>query len=173
MFNEFRLASEERIATAQANAALANERAAQLEKEARNAQLEQERLKSLVAWRQIQPAAADLLTHSLVREIGVATVAYVSNDPEALSYALQFKKVLEQAGWKTRLESRTYSNMPVVGISIPFHIGNTSTPLLHKAFGAAGIAYRTEPLPTPDMSFSPPDIPGSALIFIGSKPPPF
>lgn len=161
------------IAKANAEIAEAKKQTAVLEKEAAEARLEQERLKQIVAWRALSNATADKLVEILSERKDLIKLAYVAADPEVLGLAIQFSKVLNLAKWRVFPESMTFSSSLVFDIRLPGP-ENETVELLRRAFSEAKIPFSTEEVPKPDMSFvrSGAETP-SAIVFIGSKRPPF
>lgn len=129
--------------------ALANERAAALEKEAEQARLEQERLKSLVQWRTITDPQGDamvaVLKPLISKKIILATMA---NDPEATTFGIVFANVFHAAGWSIRHETRTYGATVFLGIVIS-NESNPTAAAVRAAFTKAKIPFATKEIPMP------------------------
>jgi hypothetical protein len=161
--------------TAKANEAIAvaTQRAAALENEAAQARVEQERLKQIVAWRNITKNVGEKLVSILAKSPAVVRLSYVASDPEALGLAIQFSKVFEAAHWQAIPSAMTFSTQLVFEIRLPGP-ENETVQLLRSAFTQAGITFSTEEVPPSTMNFSSsgPTAP-TAVVFIGSKRPPF
>ncbi len=165
--------ADQKIAEANERTEKAHERSAQLEKESAFAKLEQERLKQIVSWRSLSVESGNALAKALRGKNVCVKLAYVSGDPEALGLAIQFSKVLDAAQWKVLPESMTFPTSLVFDIHLPGP-ENDTVRLLRSAFAGAGIQFSTEDIPAASMSFtqSGPEKP-CAMVFIGSKRPPF
>jgi hypothetical protein len=136
--------SKRALAHAREVSAQANERAAQLEKEAAFAQLETERLKELMAWRRLTVQQHDLLVSTLKGKIPEKIwVEYVESDPEASQFQADIAKTLEDAGIKLQ----KYSGWGR-GVGLQITHGDSSTgQILKSAFASVGIFFedRNEP----------------------------
>jgi hypothetical protein len=161
---------DEDMARVQHDTAQANERAAQLEKDAANARLETERLKQTVAWRTIPPQVATTLENALAAKPGSVNLRYTDGDPESLYLAIQFSQIFTKAKWQVAPGSLKL-NAIVFGIFLPDIAGDGQS--LRAAFSAANIAFTTEPLPASgsSVSFNVATITGAPMLLIGSKPP--
>jgi len=159
-------------AIARADAAHAAERAASLEKEAADAKLETERIKQVVAWRELSPATASRLAQVLASKPGAVNLRYTDGDPEALAFASQFARVLEAAKWRVAPGAAKLANAIQFGITLPDSNGIDAN-TLRLAFSAAKIEYSTEPLqPVGMIGFAMETINGAPTLWIGSKRPP-
>ena len=145
--------ADERISTNEAETAKAKAETAK-------ALLEQERLKSLMAWRRVSPAQAQRLSSVLKgRQIEV-WLAWVGNDPEATVLRGDLDAALTAAEVKTKYYSG-YAR--AVGLTVT---GGTAEErrLLLQAFHAAGL-----PLVESDQQGM---MNGQLEITVGTKPPP-
>lgn len=169
-FDEYRTAAEERTARAQADAAIAQERAASLEKQAADARLKQEEMRQSLSWRALTPSASDALVAALNRP-GKVVLAYTANDPEAISYASHFRQALTRAGWTVNAQAWSYPDRVLFGLFVPFKAGSQNVGPLQSAFQAAGLAFSSEFVPAPVMMMGAINEATEeyALIFVGSK----
>jgi hypothetical protein len=138
-------ASKRELARAQEGAAIANERAAGLERDAAAARLETERLKGLLAWRRISPDQTAHLVAALRGKVtGRVWVEHVDSDPEATQFHDDIWRTLQAAqlnlavfhGWQR-----------LVGLTMT----NSNTPdgqALKAAFAAAGIVFVDDLVPS-------------------------
>ena len=145
--------ADERIAANEAETARAKAETAK-------ALLEQERLKTIMAWRRVSPHQAQKLftaLHGIHLELWLA---WVGDDPEATVFRGDLEAALSAAGVKTKYFSG-YAR--AVGISVK---GGTSEErqLLLNAFHAAGL-----PLVESDQEGM---MKGQLEITVGTKPPP-
>lgn len=156
------------IARLHLETAKANERAANLEKDAANAHLEQERLKAKVAWRSLTPAMAEQLSNVLHTAKHTILIGSISTDAESAYFANELASVFKAAGWQTLTQSQTYDGV-VLGVFVP----DPATPvtiLVRKALTAAGIPFATKTLPGLGMTFGAGNTRSAeATIVIGSK----
>lgn len=137
----------------------ANERAAEIMK--------------ATAWRQFQPDQIEKLEDSLSKNPSKILLAWIANDAESLSLAVQFSKILEKARWQVEVSAKTFSTQLIWGIVIPPSPGaSDATQLLRNAFVGANVPFSKDELPQENMSYgissAPPDF---ATILFGSKKP--
>lgn len=92
-------------ARAQADAAKANERAAELE-------LETEQLREKIAWRRLTPEQVSLLTKSFRDFPFPITVADLQGDPESTTYGEDITAALKRAGIAVKQEDLVYAGGP-------------------------------------------------------------
>lgn len=151
--------------------AQANERAANLEKDAASARLETEKLKQAVVWRTISPEIASQLETILSAKPGSVNLRYTDGDPEALFLAIQLSRILDKAKWKIAPGALKFANAIQFGIALPDSNG-TDANTLREALSAAKIGYSTNPPPPAGISFSVSAIEGAPTLMIGSKWPP-
>lgn len=181
--------SDERIAEAQReaalgneNAALANQRAVMLENEANHAKLELERLRSVVAWRTLDATTSDLMALALTRGHGSLTIAYVQNDPEALSFAIQIEHIFVRANtilgykaWTILIDPRLTTSK----LYFDIYISGRNTEIVkcvRDAFSDRHIPFSTDDTPNEgvqvgNLSMGPSPLTTDALIMVGSKKP--
>ncbi len=139
----------------------ANERAKQLEKDAANARLEQERLKSVVAWRSLTKEQHDPLITSLKGHKFSVWTSWVGKDPEATIFRNQIDATLKEAG----LETKHFSGWEMaIGLQIR-NLPGKDYDILMRAFQKANIPFES----VSPNNFSPDEL----LIIVGTKPPPF
>lgn len=145
-------------------------RAAELEKEAANAQLETEKIKAVVAWRTIPSTNSSDLEKALAVKPGAVNLRYTDGDPEALFLAIQFSQILAKANWNVAPGAIKPANAIVFGISLPDATG-IDAQTLREAFSAAKVEFSPNPVP-PGLGFSSITIPGAPMLMIGSRVPP-
>jgi len=144
-------------------------RAAELEKEAIVAKLEAEKLKQIVAWREIPKESAEALEKSLSSP-GSVNLRWMDGDPEALFLAIQFSKILSKARWGVAPGAIKPANTVIFGISLP-DSGMPAADLLRKAFVDAKIPFSPNQVPQEGVSFNVTTIPDAPTIIIGSRVP--
>lgn len=145
--------SDERISLNEAETAKAKAETAK-------AFLEQERLKSLMAWRRVLPSQAKTLATILTGAHIELWLTWVGNDPEATTYHGDLDAALTAAGVKTKGFSG-YAR--AVGLTVKGGT-NEERSLLLFAFHAAGIPLEE----SDEQSF----VKGQLEITVGTKPPP-
>jgi hypothetical protein len=145
-------------------------RAAELEKEAANARLETEKLKSAVAWRVIQPTDASNLETALATKPGSVNLRYNDGDPEALYLAIQISQILIKARWQVATGAWKPSNAIVFGINLPDDSG-VDAQTLRRALLAAKIPFSITVPSSGGVGFSISTIAGAPTLMVGSKLP--
>ncbi len=163
-FNEFRVASETRVAVLQKLTAEANQRT----EEERTARLA---LEAKFAWRIIPKDVGDKVKGALTSKLGLIKVAYIANDPESLFVATQIISILKASGQEYYPEAETYYQRLFFGIIIPGP-DNDAVSALRQAFSGADYPTETIDVPAPDMFFGPQGLVPVATILVGSKVPP-
>jgi hypothetical protein len=161
---EFRLQSEKEIAHARSEAAQAAERAAEATKDAETARLEQERIKSRLAWRVIPQDRQRIIIEALSQSPGHVVIQYAAGDVEAMNLGINIAKMFEAAGWTGKTNGIIYPSTIVGAFRIP-DTEFAATDLIRKAFDAAQIRYSTR-RPTDDWK-----VPGAPVIYVGTKLP--
>lgn len=159
------------ISQARNEAARANERAAMLDKEAKEAKLEQEKLKAQLSWRTLTPKMIEQLTAALQPTQSSVTLACIAHDPEALFLTIQISEAFKNAKWNLRNESRSYARRIIFGIVIPGP-DNENVAIVRKAFAAAGIPFAIEDVPPAEMTYSDSST-TPVTVIIGSRRPVF
>jgi hypothetical protein len=170
-----RLDAETRIAAAQAEAAKANERTAELalkvEEEAwRRAEAEralaevQERL----AWRILTPAQRQIFLQVLgAGPKGGVMLLPSAEVPEAFNFARQIQDLLRHAGWDTHLSTLgQFGGAPTIGLVLTVPDLTAPSPeanLLYRAFVSAGLAVTV-------MQYGPLDPERPIGLRVGHKP---
>lgn len=150
------------IAKANAEVAIANERTANLEKDAAQLKAANLALEERIAWRHLSKEQYDKMVNAITgHKISVA-IKYIS-DPEALSFAEDFARALSASGNKPTNGGTLFINPPVTGLLI-VPSTNDDASLLSAAFKSAGISFGP-------MSVTP--LPTSVEIWVGGKAPPF
>lgn len=169
--SRFQAESRVAILSAEARAAEANEKTAQLAKEAANARLETEKIKQVVTWRVVPQESAIELEKALASKPGSVNLRYTDGDPEALFLTIQISQILTKAHWQIAPGAVKPSNAIVFGIDLPDATG-VDAQTLRGAFSAAKVPFSTNPLPEIGVSFSISVIPGAPTLMVGSKAPP-
>lgn len=120
--------------------ATANERAEKANKEAEQARLEHEKLKSKLAWRIIPKSDLDVMLPILSSTPSEVKIAWVSGDTETQLLAGQLINVFNKAGWKTHAARRTYLNGSILFGN--FVAGDSpEASLVRRAFDAVNSEY--------------------------------
>ena len=153
------------VEIARSEMAKASERAAQ-------AQLEQETLKAMLAWRSIPPQASAELERLLSRHPAKINMQWVATDVEAQYLTIQLANIFSNAKWQTRTLAISLNGGIAFGVRIPNSPSSADTAIIRDAFRSAQIDFSTE---MPKVRYDPMGfgaIPDAPLIFIGSKPVP-
>jgi hypothetical protein len=157
-----------------------NEHAAELGKEAAEANVRAAEVMKATAWRGFTAQQASGLKAVLSRRPGKILLGWVVGDPESLYLAIQFNNLLHTANrkWDVAPDALSSPNSLVWGIWIPNEPGSTeATQILRKAFTASGMQFKTGNLPkTVGIGWgvaNPKVKERRALIFFGSKQPTF
>ncbi|MCM2291064.1 hypothetical protein NAC44_01815 [Allorhizobium sp. BGMRC 0089] len=161
---EISAAKDRALAAYQADS---NVRAAKLEKEAREAQLETEKIKASVSWRIFSKAESSALVTALRKASGPVNLRYMDGDPESLYLAIQLSQILALAGWSVAPGSMKPGN------AIPFGIWIPQSGPLAEAFVAANIPFTLKPLPQQQTGnqFNVQMIPNAPFLFVGPRQP--
>jgi hypothetical protein len=144
------------------------ERTAQLENDAEQAKLEQERLKARLAWRTLSPELRERLVAALAAHPSRLNIEYVANDTEAQYFAIQIAKSFEEAKWEIAMMQATHAGAVVFGVWIP-NSPLTGAAEAQAAFKEAGISFSTEKPPESGLGFGG-RLPNTGKLLIGSKP---
>lgn len=156
---------------AKADAAKANERAAELEREAAKSREEAERLKGVVQWRAIPATNASELERLLAAKPGAVNLRWTDGDPEALFVAIQFSQIFSKAGWQVAPGSLKPLGQLFFGIVLLDSSGAAADEL-RDALTKAGIPVGTGNIQGGSASFGVATINGAPTLLIGSRPPP-
>jgi hypothetical protein len=171
---------------ARAAAALAIERGKALEVAAEQARVEQGRLKvaleheqverlrfqSEFAWRALTADQRQRLLSILSASPNPVHLEFVANDPEVMSFAIQFQKLFRQAGWTVSFSANTYPGAILVGIIVPNSTGS-ATEVLRSSLTKAGIGFQIAEPPQQSVAYGQPAPTGVvARLVIGVKPTP-
>ena len=159
-----------RVEEARTEAARLTERAAQLEKDAAEARLEQERLKALVAWRPWSPAQAARLEAAVRGSRAGVLIEYDSSDTETRWFAINLGRSFEAAGWQVGLTSGTTAGAISFGLFAP-NGPQPSTDVVRRGLAAAGVPFVTDEPPPFGMAFGG-GPQGAARVRVGSRPVP-
>lgn len=162
---------------AAADIAKANAEIETARRDAENARLEQERLKTQLAWRTIRPEQLQTLRTVLANARGTVFIEYAQNDPEAASFAAQLTQAFsnDPSRWRVGAGMVSYPTYAVFGLAIRGRDDNATLGLIRKAFTDAGVGFGTDPPPnvsTINRSGGAPQGNEDAVIAIGSKRPP-
>jgi hypothetical protein len=165
----------EKLATLQLQLAAA-------EKDTAQARLDQEKIRSSLAWRTIAPAVRKQIATLLQNTGGSVTLAYVEHDPESISFALAIRQIFDDANvlahsdkWQIVPEPRVYARSVLFGLFISGP-DRAVVDSIRKAFAAAQIPFFTRDTPNLGVeigTLSQPPVPltTKALIMVGSKRP--
>ena len=119
-YRRLQVESQQRITTAQAEAARAQEGAAVLSREAERARLEHEQLRALLAWRRIDPEQRRQIAHAL-RAANLRPAIFVTtSDPEAAQFRADLVATLREASdpnsnWRMAAGGSTFVGLSVQG----------------------------------------------------------
>lgn len=144
------------------------ERAAGLEKQAADARLETERLKSMVVWRQIDRSSAQTLKEELSASPSKVTILYTMSDPEASALAIQIAKIFQSAQWKIAMAALSINGR------LFFDLGVSTEPeatIIHNAFKTANVKVFDASVPWSDALTIGSIFAGSPTIVVGSRRP--
>lgn len=138
---ELRSRSDEKVAEANAAAAMAHERAAALEKETAEARARTAEIERLTQWRRVSPAQTDIIVPEIRRKLPPTIIIECVMDAEAIMFADELKDLLINADGKNI--ERIARPMPPNGV-VEFGLQLASDPDLHsiivsEAFQKAGI----------------------------------
>ena len=137
------------------------------------AELETERLKSLVIWRSISEVAAKGLAARLAAHKARITLGMISNDPEAFSLTAQLQPIFEKAGWESVPMSGWWGKWLPVGVHI-YGSDKVTLKFLEDAFAAEHIQFSTDAPPgAPDIGLVVPGPPPEVTVLVGSRIGPF
>lgn len=95
---KYKVEAKRSIADADAKAAEANNAAANANQRAAEADLEAQRLKKQLAWREVTPTQATVLHEALKDSSMQITISWVAGDPEGSQFAQRLGKVFVDAG---------------------------------------------------------------------------
>lgn len=138
------------------------ERVADAKKNAENAHLETERLRSQVAWRRISQEQHDILVHALSGHSFSMYFEYSQADPEATQFAEDIFRTLKDAP-----SINVYPPHPLVIPPAPTGVTVSGSPdpdraVLESALTSANIQFRVGD-----------NVTGEPRLSVGSKPTPF
>lgn len=166
------------VVTAQLKGAQTN--IAKTEKAAADEKLRAAEIMRATAWRGFTAQQQTILKTDLSAHSGKILLGWILDDPESLSLAIQFDKLLEAANqqWNVEFDAQSFPNTLVWGVWIPNSPQAQDTAqLLRKSFADAGIKVTKEDLPkSTGLSWRTLDNKlksNRALIFFGSKRPTF
>jgi hypothetical protein len=149
-FADYRIAAgEQATERAKTDAAIALERAANLQKEAEVARLETERVKRIVSWRFVTEEQSQKLKEALVEYRAIiVNLLWVDGDPEVQYFAKEIGNALSNAGWNVFEHAVTTQGELVYSVVIPWGGGDgRSANALRDAFKNAGIECHAFELP--------------------------
>ena len=119
-YRRLQVESQQRITTAQAEAARAQERAAELSREAEQARLEHEQLRARLAWRRIDPEQRRQIADALRAANLKPAIFVTTSDPEAAQFRADLVETLREAGdpnpnWRMAAGGSTFAGLSVQG----------------------------------------------------------
>ena len=119
-YRRLQVESQQRITTAQAEAARAQERAAELSREAEQARLEHEQLRARLAWRRIDPEQRRQIADALRAANLKPAIFVTTSDPEAAQFRADLVETLREAGdpnpnWRMAAGGGTFAGLSVQG----------------------------------------------------------
>jgi hypothetical protein len=162
---ELRKRSNDKLGAAEKAASEANERAAQLGKEAAEARLEFERLRSQLAPRRLTTEQFNKIVESLQGRKLYAVIAFVDSDPETYVYAADICSALIASGCLAEERSGRFTS-PVFGLHLLPRPGDPSAAdALEAALNNAGIKVARHDIARDEME-------PQLQLTVGSKPPP-
>jgi len=147
-----------------------NAQAKQLEKEAANARLDTEKLKTVVAWRTLSAEQNSELKNVLSQKPGAVNLRWMDGDPEALFLAIQISQILQKAKWNVAAGALKPANSIAFGVVLPPDTRNDAQ-TLREALTAARIAFSSVPLPAGGLSLNVSTISDAPVLLIGSRLP--
>jgi hypothetical protein len=183
----------ERLSQTTTTASVAHQKAAELEKVAANAKLEQEKLQKAnlgtqlaleserkerleleqkFAWRTLSPESEMTLSSELAIA-GPSSVNIISlmNDSESGYYASRIAYGFVEGGWKVNLLSATYPGTTISGIVLKKQ-GNDETEIVQRVLSESGVGTVQQiDIGDPPMSFGTPETAYPVTIIIGAHIP--
>jgi hypothetical protein len=160
-----RISDNERdAAAAVADAARANEATAK-------ANLETEKLRAEMAWRELTRAQYESMRAALHGTQHSITVGYLAGNNESQAFAGQFMELFQLAGWDARLVEKSPFGVIVTGILVTGPARSTVR-LFGSAMTSAGLEWHEGPMPPSSISVNEPLVPPEVMMLIGSKPSP-
>lgn len=173
----YKLTVEGKVADARSEGIKAGEtasnallRAAELEKEAANARLETEKIKSVVQWRTFSAAQNTDMESVLSAKPGSINLRWMDGDPEAMFLAIQLSQLLQRAHWNVAPGSVKPANGIIFGLLLPPEAGDDAE-TLRKALIIAKLPFSAVPAPEEGVSFNTSFIAGAPFLYIGSRMP--
>lgn len=154
-------ANKKEAALANEKAALATEKTAELELEAENAKLEQQRLKELLAWRRLDRKSYETLVEGFRGITAKLSIGAVRADPESITFWEDILQAAKEAGIEV-VPHTTWQR--AVGLSIT-NSENPEAKRVFDAFRRAGFEISL----SDEKGISGADF----ELTIGSKPSPF
>jgi hypothetical protein len=139
------------------------------------AQLETERVKAQVAWRQITPAEEAAILNDLKdKPTRALNIRYVPQDAESLFFAQRISAVFKKAGWKTTLGTFGLGNDLPIGLIFPAEYISDDSNAVRSALVASKIPF-SGALPTSAgsyLSVGSDEYKGAPFLTVGSRLPP-
>lgn len=143
---------DNQMASLNAEAGNARERAAKLEKDAEEARRETERLKETLAWRELKPSQVDAIKAALAGARFEIPLSFTQSDPEATAFANQLADALVAGGISVTTQPTVWVGDTVFGVRISQTPGGNAERLA-AALAAAGIEF-TYSAPTAELRMS-------------------
>jgi hypothetical protein len=175
--DKYKLTVEAKVAEARSEGIKAGEtasnalvRAAELEKEAANARLETEKIKSVVQWRTFSASQNAGMESALSAKPGSINLRWMDGDPEAMFLAIQLSQILQRAHWSVAPGAIKPANGIIFGLLLPPVAGDDAE-TLRKALIAAKLSFSAVPAPAEGVSFNTSFIEGAPFLYIGSRMP--
>jgi hypothetical protein len=159
----------ERAGQAQADVDAAKVEIAKQAAIAAKANLDTEKLRSQLAWRELSKEQSERILAEASRAPGKVNLEYTDGDPEALGFAQQLADIFKRAGWPVAMASSKLNNVVVRGFVIEAPIDADKQRVL-AALSVAGITPAVQSLP--HLMTSGNSIPGAPILMVGSKPKP-
>lgn len=141
-----------------------------LKRDANAAQLETEKLKSVVQWRTLSAEQNSAIEAILSQKPGAINLRWQDGDPEALFLAVQLSHLFEKSHWQVAPGSFKPGNGIIFEIIVPPASGaNADT--LRAALNAGRISYSAVPVPASGASFNVSTLNGAPFLYVGSRKP--
>jgi hypothetical protein len=131
--------------------------------------LEQERVKALVSWRELDEAQAETFLVALGNAPGEAVVAWHMGDVEATNFGAHIALALQRAGWKVSTAAQLYARNVLTGVQLSDSGAHPERDRLLRAFGAINIPTEVRSIPKPDFEVAY-RVGDPQVIFVGSSP---
>ncbi len=159
----------ERAGQAQADVDAAKVEIAKQKTLTAQAQLETERIKAQVAWRDVTEVERLAILDALkIRPAGALNIQYVPQDNESLWYARRIAEIFEKAGWKVAIGIAGQGAEIPTGLIFPAEYVSAESISVRSAFSAAKIPLGSV-LPPVSMNLGSPSYVGAPTLTVGSR----